>query len=591
MPSEGTFYRDGWEQLAPAPFRGDVLSIGGTSANDVWWSGTSRTMTAIAHFDGTRTTALLGVGVPTWPIAVVSENEVWLGPSLRSVGGVLERTPSSAPGTTALRFFGSNDGWSAGASIWHWDGRGWTVQSGAGKGPFTAVDGLGPTDVWAAAADGVTRWNGTTWTPTPPLPGRPQIRGLHVRAANDAWAVGNGLFHFDGTSWRKVPAPVDTWRRAFSHGSRVLFLGMGAIGELDGDTVHANDDNAQPCATIANNFGLCEDGFLAPTGELFIAARWGGGDDARAAPWRRPAGATTSAGTTSLLSLLGPDGPSSDAMFRATTSGKVLALDQGKLYIGPTRGPWTELAPPPLPPETTLERLSGLSGRELWLTYHQADDRYGAVRFDGASFGTPALFPAGFVPDESGPYSFDENSGGCNGSAGGSSLDPPQSVFFDGNVWTSASADELVLSKKNRFRLVRDGIGSPVGVEHLEGGQWVRQKPSVGGSASFLLPLMATGPTDVVALSSRGAMWRWDGVEWTATENAQRDTFIEPPAIYLGDGRTWVRSNARNGVFEGQCTRVDNSVSVGTTVSGNAERIFAIEAAAAWQVRTRSVPF
>lgn len=591
MPAEGAFYRDGWEQLAPAPFLGDVMSIAGTSAHDVWWSGAVTAGTpktaAIAHFDGTRTTALLGVGVPTWPIAVVSPTEVWLGPHLRFVGGALERSPSSAPGTAGMRFFGSDDGWSVGAGVWHWNGTEWTLQNGVGLGPFTAVDGLAPTDVWVAGSDRISRWNGTTWSPTPPLPGGPQIRDLRVRAPNDVWAVGSGIFHYDGATWQELPSSIDSWRRTFTSGSRVYFLGLGAIGQLEGGVVRASDDNAQPCATIANNFGVCNDGFLAPTGELFIAAYWSGVPGS--GPWRRPAGATTSAGTTSLLSLLGPDGPSSDAMFRGTTSGRLIALDRGKLFIGPIRGPWTELAPP-LPLDSTLEILSGLSGSQLWVTFHQTDNRYGAVRFDGTGFGTPALFPAGFVPDESGPYSFDEESGGCNGRGGTSPLDPPQSVFFDGNVWTSASADELVLSKSDRFRLVRDGIGGAVGVERLKAGQWIPQHPS-GGGASTLLPLMATGPRDVVALSNHGKMWRWDGVEWTAIRDTRGDNLIDTPAIYLGDSRIWVRNNGRSGLLEGPCIRLDNSVSVGTKVSGNAERIFALGATAGWQVRTRSVPF
>ncbi len=596
MPAAGAHWRNGWEQISPTPFRGDVLSIAGTSAHDVWWSGTtdpaSPSMTAIAHYDGTRTTALMGVGVPTWPIAVVSPTEVWLGPHLRWMSGALERSPSSAPGAAALRFFASNDGWSVGAGVWHWDGSQWTAQNGVGLGPFTAVDGSGPTDVWVAGSDRISRWNGTTWSPTPPLPGGPQIRDVHVRAANDVWAVGSGLFHYDGATWQEVASPIETWKRTLSRGARLYFLGSGAVGQLEAGAVQVGDENAAPCAAIAGNFGVCRDGYLAPTGELFVATGWGR-DTPVAGPWRRPAGAATSETTTSLLSLVGPQALSAHATLRATTGGDVLVLDEGKLYRGPTAGPWTEVSLPVLAPGATLEKLSGLSARELWVTFHQQDDRYGALHFDGTRFGAPALFPEGFVPEDA-PYSFEGGGGGCTGYVGERpSSEAPQTAIFDGTGWTLGTPDELVLSPTERFRLVRISGERLVAVEHLQQGQWVRQVPSLSGSESTFFPLMATGPADVVLLGNRGSMWRWDGAQWVITQAAQEGTTLALPAIYLGAGRVWVknREGSTIGVLEKGCMQTDASVHWDTTISGNRERIFALDAQRLWQLRTRTFSF
>jgi len=593
MPDRGAFWRNGWEQVSPAPFRGDIMAIAGTSATDVWWSGTtdpiSPTMSAIAHYDGARTTALLGVGVPTWPIAVVSPTEVWIGPHLRFVGGVLERSPSSAPGTAGLRFFASNDGWSVGAGVWHWNGAAWTLQTGAGLGPFTAVDGLGPTDVWVAGSDRISRWNGSTWSPTPQLPGGPQIRDLRVRAPNDVWAVGSGIFHYDGATWQELTSSIDSWTRTFASGSRVYFLGMGAIGQLENGVVRVADDNAEPCAGLASNFGLCGEGFLAPTGELFVATAAGTGSRLTG-PWRRPAGAVTSETTTSLVSHLGTPNLRDEATFRGTTPGDLVALAEGTLYRGPVGGPWTAFSRPVLPPETTLEKLSGLSGRELWLTFHQQDDRYGAVHFDGTTFGAPTLFPEGFVPED-GPYSFGDGSAGCNGHMeGGPSSDALQTVIFDGNGWTKGTTDELVLSKENRFRLVRGG-SKLVAVEHLEAGEWVRQQPLLSGTETTFFPLMATGPTDVALVSDRGTIWRWDGTQWTNVQPGRDQFALQQPAIYLGNGRIWAPSGVSGGVLEKGCRRVDPSIVQGTLVTGNAERLFAFDRLRNGQLRSRTFSF
>lgn len=595
LPASGAQWRNGWEQMSPTPFRGDVMSIGGTSATDVWWSGVvdpELAQTALAHFDGKRTTALLGVGVPTWPIAVVSTTEVWIGPHLRWVGGVLERSPGSPPSpTAALRFFASNDGWSAGRGIWRWNGSEWLRELGLPNVQYTSIDGSAPDDVWVAGDAGVYRWAGTRWVSMTDVPAGARIRDLRVRAPNDVWAVGSGVFHYDGVGWQTYPSPIDTWQRAFATDSVMYALSAGAIGQLVGGTLEVQGDNAAPCFTAAGTAGACRDGFLAPTGELFLATSWDTTSPV-AGPWRRPAGATTSAGTATLLGALGETGgPSADATFRATTGGDLLALSAGKLYRGRIDGPWAELVPPQMG-DATIDRLSGHSANNLWLTVRHADGRYAAVRYDGARFGTPADFPTDFVPDTEGPYSFDDSSGGCEGHLSGApSSDARRSAIYDGTSWTLGTRGELVLSAKSRMRLVRnEGTNQPT-LERWAAGRWVSEGLPRTVEASFL-PLMATGPNDVLLLGDRGSMRRWDGVQWLEIPTIQGLGVAE--AIYLGNGRTWIKGAGVTpifGVLEKSCLRVDASLSKDVAISGNADRVFARSAGALPQLRTRTFTF
>jgi hypothetical protein len=596
MPAQGAQWRNGWEQMSPTPFRGDILSIAGSSANDVWWSGVvdpALAQTALAHYDGKRTTALLGVGVPTWPIAVVSANEVWLGPHLRWVGGVLERSPGSPPApTNAMRFFGSNDGWSAGMGMWHWNGAGWLRELGLPIVQYTAIDGTGPDDVWVAGEGTLYRWDGTRWGPTPGLPTGARIRDVRVRAADDVWAVGSGVFHYDGAAWQTYPSPIDTWQRAFANGSAVYTLSSGAIGQLMGGNLEVRGDNAAPCIAASGAVGACRDGFLAPSGELFLATSWDTASPV-AGPWRRPAGATTSAGTVALSGALGDaGGPSADATFRATTGGDLLAVSTGKLYRGRVDGTWTELAAPHVGSDATLERLSGWSSTNLWLTFRHGDGRYSAVRYDGAQFGAPAYFPEDFVPEGDGPYSFDDSSGGCEGRLGAvPSSETHRSAIYDGTTWTLGTRGELVLSAKSRMRLVSGDTQTPPRMERWVAGRWVPEGPPLDADVAYL-PLMATGPNDVLLLGDRRSVRRWDGVQWL--ELATFEGLGIAAAIYLGNGRTWIKGAGVNpvfGVLEKGCLQVDTSLSKDVAVSGNADRIFALDQGVLPQLRTRTFTF
>ncbi|MEE4495146.1 hypothetical protein [Streptomyces sp. BE230] len=80
----------------------------------------------------------------------------------------------------------------------------------------------GPGGVAYAIGDGVSRFDGTTWTEQrlPSALDGALFDGIEVRAANDIWAVGHlpdellwrrpVIVHFDGRVWRTVRTPAET---------------------------------------------------------------------------------------------------------------------------------------------------------------------------------------------------------------------------------------------------------------------------------------------------------------------------------------------------------------------------------------------
>ncbi len=594
LPSRGARWRSGWEQVSPAPFRGTTKSVAGTSASDVWWSGQittfmPATVTALAHYDGTRTIGLLGVGVTTWPIGVVSANEVWLGPHLRWVGGSLERSPSSAPGDAAMKFFGSNDGWSVGDGVWRWNGAAWVAQTTLGTSRYTAIDGTSASDVWVAGAVGLRHWNGATWENGPALPTGAVVRDVRVLGPTDIWAVGSGVFHYDGAAWSTRSSAIGSWLRVLSDGARTYFLAAGGIGIDRGNGIFLDDTNAAPCARTIATTGACTDAFMPLTGELFVGTNPGlaGGAAPPIGPWLRPAGDESSAGTTSITRTLGgPGGPSAAAVFRATTDDDILAFEAGKLYRGRFDGSWVELDVPRLVPGDVVERLSGFSSRELWISLRSGASYY-ALRYDGTRFGAPEVLPVGFTPNE-GPYSFGAGSGGWSvrGSDGSDAT-----AISNGVDWTIGPPNVLVLSPSDRLRLV-SGASLPDVVVRWRGGVWATEpvKPPPG-ERSFK-SILATGANDVVVLGERGSITRWDGSAWTQVGAPLPVTGpLMSRGIYLGDGRVWVDilpGAVRSGVAERGCVHMDSSVEVNGKVSGNADRIFYYDNTS---LRTRTFAF
>jgi len=114
-------------------------------------------------------------------------------------GGVLDST--SDGGSTAQEE--CRDGWC------------WMYPTPQGN-PLTAITGFSPTDVWTIGRLGtIEHYDGTNWTESSlPSPKNQLLLHLFGVATDDLWAVGDGLFHWDGHTWKEI----DTLETIFAIG-------------------------------------------------------------------------------------------------------------------------------------------------------------------------------------------------------------------------------------------------------------------------------------------------------------------------------------------------------------------------------------
>lgn len=164
----------------------------------------------------------LGVGGLLLSVRGTATRMEHLGRNLRAVGG----TP--AGGAVAVGDRGE---------IFRWDGNRWSAEHRS----ITAARLLGGWDggaghVWAVGPVGeALHHDGASWRRVP-LP--PQAAPVAVWGSGpaDLWAVGNGVFHFDGQSWQAVPAPEAQLYGVWGSGPRNVWAvgSRGALLHYDG---------------------------------------------------------------------------------------------------------------------------------------------------------------------------------------------------------------------------------------------------------------------------------------------------------------------------------------------------------------------
>jgi hypothetical protein len=185
-----------WKQLpglTDLPY-GEVEGLGAGSATDVWAVGqdSDRERSLTVHWDGNALRQVASPGKQELvAVSVVSPTEAW------AAGG------TSAP------------------LVEHWNGTIWRVlpTPHLPKARFMGVAALSTYEAWAVGSVDDTRthrsrpliehWNGQRWSVAfrGNRPGR--LRGIAVRAPDDAWAVGRQagralIQHWDGRAWRRI---------------------------------------------------------------------------------------------------------------------------------------------------------------------------------------------------------------------------------------------------------------------------------------------------------------------------------------------------------------------------------------------------
>ncbi|MEO8971016.1 MAG: hypothetical protein ABI406_05360 [Ktedonobacteraceae bacterium] len=224
----------------------DFFDVATISANDIWAVGLTTNSTSehtlTEHWDGTQWSIVPSPGtVELVAVAAVSSNDVWaVGNTsiLHWNGSKWSIVQANVPGgLSGLSVVSANDIWAVGASndatlIEHWDGTQWSVvPSPSPAGIYTGllkVTAIATNDVWAVGSYQVVdtlgedialplteHWNGSSWRIVPAPRGKfdySMLFGVTATSTNNVWAVGYQkiIEHWNGTSWSVVPGARDT---------------------------------------------------------------------------------------------------------------------------------------------------------------------------------------------------------------------------------------------------------------------------------------------------------------------------------------------------------------------------------------------
>lgn len=194
-----------WQTVPIAAPNGSVLyGVAALSARDVWAVGASRAGTnaekaLVAHWGGRRWQLIStprvtsSSGSVLFDVAALSTRDVW------AVGSA---TAYAQPDE---------------AMAMHWNGRGWRATLlPVDESELTALATISPKHILAVGSHGLgsseqglfEQWDGKSWRIAPndhyfydPL------SSVVAAAADDAWAVGGYIDHWDGAQWTYRPTP------------------------------------------------------------------------------------------------------------------------------------------------------------------------------------------------------------------------------------------------------------------------------------------------------------------------------------------------------------------------------------------------
>jgi hypothetical protein len=236
---------------------GALLSVWGTSPNDVWAVGGPRGTTPFApiilHYDGSAWTRMSVSGGETyWWVHGSSANDVWfVGENGRITHWDGAKLSEMTSGTKATIFgvwaASPTDAWAVGGTpvamdggvvendvVLHWDGGAWTpamLPMKLGRSYFK---------VWGASADDVfvvgeasTIWRRSAgaWTLGPQL-AHGTLLTVHGCSANEVYAVGGrDVLKFDGSAWSAMNVTLTNDVNGVSCGpsGSVVIVGFGGL--------------------------------------------------------------------------------------------------------------------------------------------------------------------------------------------------------------------------------------------------------------------------------------------------------------------------------------------------------------------------
>jgi hypothetical protein len=210
----------------------------------------------VAHYDGTGYWSVIGPPASMY----VDVLDLW----------------SPAPNQVYAVGIGANGGW----SIVHYDGATWTTElsSSSTFDAMRSIWGSGPTDVFAVGSTGADasllfHRDGTRWVAMP-NPSTHGLRGVHGRAADDVYAVGDGgtILHYNGVAWTAMASGTTASLRAiWVRGPDDVFaVGQGGT-ILHLDSVGWSPVRSNTTATLNSVWGSGSTTFFAGDNGTFLA--------------------------------------------------------------------------------------------------------------------------------------------------------------------------------------------------------------------------------------------------------------------------------------------------------------------------------
>ena len=345
-------------------------------------------------------------------------------------------------------------------------------------------------DVWVSGGQAVAvgdygtilRFDGTTWSPDA-LPDFtfPNLKGVWGTAIDDLFAVGDGVFHNDGSGWVELVVPFNGDERAI-WGTSTSSLWVGANGALfrfDGSAWVFEHAASTDIVALS---GTSDSDVWAITGEEILhrdGVGWTSIDIDTILP--------TAPGLLTSIWAIAPDD-----VWAVGDSGMLLHYD----------GAWS--AEDPLTDETILDVWASGADDVYAIIDESSDGQPNTAHWDGSSWTLEVLI------DDNPPSAI----------FGGSSTDiwmvgrHGQLRHYDGTTATEVSRDLLSGSVESGVWVNATDDVWLVGNNralHFDGVDWTGQ-PIVGDDPTAI---WSTGPDHAVVVGESGLTARWDGASWT----------------------------------------------------------------------------
>lgn len=268
-PSDDVDTDAGWALLAEE-LDGALLSITGTSAEDVWAVGAmAGDGPQVLHLDASGWTRIpTGTTGDLWwgwrPADGPTTGSFWAvgegGQVLRREGSTWDVTSVEA-GITLFGVWGAaeDDVWAVGGDVagplgaraFHFDGEAWTSvtlpEAAAGERALFKVWGSGSDDVWICGSGGTLLHHDGSTLSAVPSPTTRDLFTVHGLGPADVWAVGGigsaTVVHGGGAAW--VEEPVDfapDFNGVYARGADVVAVGrVGSVWQRASDATWTAD--------------------------------------------------------------------------------------------------------------------------------------------------------------------------------------------------------------------------------------------------------------------------------------------------------------------------------------------------------------